>query len=378
MMAFLKIRAKILIKLVIFFLPVIIAGCGNDGGSDSAGTMVVLSPTIEPDVLDEVYSYFQTYYLFQDAVRPPENNETIPDYVYSYHSVKDIYTEYLNENVMTSLLDSLNIEDKIVVHKYEPDTLYINFTVFAGGTARRVSDTIDDHIAKGYTKLILDLRLNTGGYPDEAAALVDYFTSGATDGIITKITGPAISEIYRLGEINLLGGNKEDVFDASNMVVLTSGMTASAAEILIGGLTHFNEATQIGSTTFGKNRLLFVLILNEIASDRNDGIAINCAKIFNAGDADSDLDREGIGYTPINEPDSEFVTHTPFLIASDYLDFLEDDPLASDWHIPKDVLNNLYSQAYWRGFSEVAMVTGSGKLFTHTVTPAAAMSPDTF
>lgn len=338
-----------LISLIILIsFPV---GCSDSGDKWTSHE----TPSYER-LLEYIYQNFSDYYVYPDAVRIPQENETPIEYINSYQSENDLYTQYHSAVEMNYILDSIDSDETLIVRTYSPSTLYIAFDSFTNGTARRVADTIESHINEGYDQLILDLRLNSGGYPDEAVALLDYFTDQPAGTDLYLSEGAYETIQYQKNDVDyLLGSNEtEYVFNSSSMYVLTSGLTASAAEILVGGLIHFDEATQAGSTTFGKNRSYYLFSLSDTTGD---GYSMTNAVIYHAGDMHRLFDREGIGHTP----ETGNMSITPFDRAAGVFGIAGSDPLTDDWDISYTALNNLYSQDFWRGQYTVATLIRFGK-----------------
>jgi len=317
------------------FCPVI-AGCGSNGGSSEHVNIPEDSGTNETEIVQGAYNIFVKYYFDNDLVQVPYEGQTLESYVDSYRSPDDIYTKYLDSSEISDLINRLETEENLVVRWYSPSILYIAFDKFVQGTAERVTETINFYITQeGCDKLIFDLRVNGGGSIDESTAILDYFvTNVPIETTLCRIAGQQIDEEYKLGDSSYLYGN-EDVFDSSNMYILTSSYTGSAAEILVFGLTYFDEATQIGSTTFGKNR-----VISYFKHKRGDGFFITRAIVYHA----DNIDREGIGITP----EFDNLTTDPFIAVTNILDIDAPDLLQKDWLISDDALSYLYSQSYWR------------------------------
>jgi len=91
--------------------------------------------------------------------------------------------------------------------------------------------------------VILDLRGNHGGFLDEAVKIADMFLD---EGIITYTLSSDNAEpaYYTAG--------KGDILSGKPMVILTDGLTASAAEVLAAALSEQNRAVIIGTKTYGK------------------------------------------------------------------------------------------------------------------------------
>ncbi|GAB4235593.1 MAG: carboxy terminal-processing peptidase [Chlamydiales bacterium] len=110
-----------------------------------------------------------------------------------------------------------------------------------------IRDAIHSLRQKGPLRgLILDLRDNTGGYLSQAVKVAGLFI---TNGIIV------ISK-YHDGEIRVYRDLDEQVYYRGPMVVLTSKMTASAAEIVAQALQDYGIALVVGDEqTYGKGSI---------------------------------------------------------------------------------------------------------------------------
>ncbi len=91
--------------------------------------------------------------------------------------------------------------------------------------------------------LVLDLRDNPGGYPEEAVPVADMFLSGGV--IVTEVSRSGPPEIHR--------AHGEGTYHPVPLVVLVNGRTASAAEIVAGALGHHGRAVLVGTRTRGKH-----------------------------------------------------------------------------------------------------------------------------
>ncbi|MGA1870028.1 MAG: S41 family peptidase [bacterium] len=321
-----RLWAGVLILCLLFF------SAGGCGGSDDSHII-----QDETTIVHDAYNWFSACYFDANAVREPEQSETLEEYVNSYHNQDDIYTNYFNSAEISNIKDHFASEEILIVRTYGETTLYIAFDRFVEGTAYRVATTINSYAYSGFNNLILDLRVNGGGLVDEAVAVLDYFISDRSidTPLCHKVTQDGEERYYLEDFSYLYGDGYEDIFDSSTMYVLTSGYTASATEILIAGLKYFNEATQVGSTTFGKNREVWIIYY-----DRGDGFEMTSGVIYHA----DGIDRESIGIIP----EGNFMTTIPFEEVGSLLGFSDPDPLQDDWEISEDIMPFLYSQDYWR------------------------------
>ncbi|MBD3285685.1 PDZ domain-containing protein [candidate division WOR-3 bacterium] len=131
------------------------------------------------------------------------------------------------------------------VTKLTPDIVYIKFSKFSRTAHREVADAIDSMFNKeNASKLILDIRYNSGGYLNEGVDVSDIFLERDKAVVQTRGRSPKMIRTYRSHSEPLLGDYP--------MVVLTDYGSASAAEILAGALQDWERALVIGDTTFGK------------------------------------------------------------------------------------------------------------------------------
>lgn len=121
---------------------------------------------------------------------------------------------------------------------------YLKMDIFAENLPNEVRTSLERLEKDGMTKLIIDLRNDTGGYLDKAFEVASMFIKKG------KI-------IYSLQDKS----NKVDYKDTDNnskdypIVVLVNESTASAAEILASALKDSYGATLVGNTTFGKGKV---------------------------------------------------------------------------------------------------------------------------
>ena len=331
----------------------LILGCGGGGGG--GGTA---APPDESGLVREVQTIFSQEYFNPAAVRARSREKQVQQYVDSYRCPADIYTEYFDSQEVSSMSNDLETPENLIVRTYGTGgtrTQYVCFEKFVEGTADHVIQAIEANIDLGYSRLVLDLRVNSGGWVDEVERLANYFISPAVGPVpLVSVDGPA-SERLTMLPLATPGGRTETTFDSASMMVLTSGLTASAAEILVAGLVHFDEATQAGSSTFGKNRVTKMFT----NSTRGDGCYMTAGIVWHADQLDllgqplpGQADREGVGIAP--EP--RFMSTNPFELAATSFGFFEPDPLTTDWSFSSIALANLYIPSFWR--DQVYMAAG--------------------
>ncbi|MBT8262741.1 MAG: S41 family peptidase [Bacteroidia bacterium] len=121
---------------------------------------------------------------------------------------------------------------------------YIVLTKFNRKTTIETKAALEELKADGATKIILDLRGNPGGLLNEAINIVNLFVPKGE--VIT--TTKSVIEKY-----NKTYSTRGDPVDTEiPLVVLVNGRSASASEIVSGGLQDLDRAVIVGARSFGK------------------------------------------------------------------------------------------------------------------------------
>ena len=121
---------------------------------------------------------------------------------------------------------------------------YINFNSFTDQCAKDVRRAFIDLKKRGAKKLVFDLRNNGGGSVSEAVSIVNMFLP--KDKVVLTMKG----KLQRAN--NEYKTTVEPIDTLMPIVVLVSGNTASAAEILSGSLQDYDRAIILGTRTYGK------------------------------------------------------------------------------------------------------------------------------
>ena len=121
---------------------------------------------------------------------------------------------------------------------------YINFNSFTDQCAKDVRRAFIDLKKQGAKKLVFDLRNNGGGSVSEAVSIVNMFLP--KDKVVLTMKG----KLQRAN--NECKTTVEPIDTLMPIVVLVSGNTASAAEILSGSLQDYDRAIILGTRTYGK------------------------------------------------------------------------------------------------------------------------------
>jgi C-terminal peptidase prc len=141
----------------------------------------------------------------------------------------------------------------------------IELDQFSKEAQEQLEEWIPKMLADGMKALILDMRRNSGGLLTEARDIAGLFLPRGKEVVRTvgrdqegKENRPQVERTQR-----------EPVVPADlPVVILTSRMTASAAEIVAGALQDYGRATLVGKTTFGKGSVQQLLpVLSERLED---------------------------------------------------------------------------------------------------------------
>ena len=155
------------------------------------------------------------------------------------------YSEYeYNEDEENNAIFTL-YSDRMI-----DDILYIRIRIFNKQTGKMVRQSLKNNpTAKG---VILDLRGNGGGIFNEALKVAKLFCD---DEIVTYTAGreEQNKHYYTSGKGTLYNGP---------LVVLIDGKTASAAEVLAGGLQDQSRAKIMGARSLGKGTIQKITMMS--------------------------------------------------------------------------------------------------------------------
>ncbi len=124
------------------------------------------------------------------------------------------------------------------------DIGYIVLSQFNSKTTIETKAALVDLKSRGATKIILDLRGNPGGLLNEAINIVNLFVEKGEVITTTKSVIEKYNQVYKT--------KNEPVDTEIPLVVLVNGRSASASEIVSGGLQDLDRAVIVGARSFGK------------------------------------------------------------------------------------------------------------------------------
>lgn len=157
--------------------------------------------------------------------------------------------EIERKKINTNPVVSEKIEDS--TEQLEGNIGYLEISSFDEGTAEDFKAKFEQLKSDGIESLIIDLRNNGGGIVDEALAIADYIVPKGKELLIT---------VDKNGNEDIEKSENDPIIDMP-IVVLVNENTASASEILAGALKDLDEATIVGTKTYGKGVIQQVLSL---------------------------------------------------------------------------------------------------------------------
>ncbi|GEQ84897.1 peptidase S41 [Patiriisocius marinistellae] len=124
------------------------------------------------------------------------------------------------------------------------DIGYIVLSKFNKKTTKETQSALENLKLQGAKKIVLDLRGNPGGLLNEAINIVNLFVPKGEVVTTTQSVIEKYNKVYKT--------TKEPVDTEIPLVVLVNGRSASASEIVSGGLQDLDRAVIVGARSFGK------------------------------------------------------------------------------------------------------------------------------
>jgi carboxyl-terminal processing protease len=136
-----------------------------------------------------------------------------------------------------------------IKYRIEGNIGYVRISYFNDQTTDKLKDalnTIHKKLGKNLQGLVLDLRNNPGGDPEQAVAISSLFLDA---GIIVQIKGrnPSHNHIYK--------AKGKDQLKGIPIAVLINQGSASASEIVAAALRDNHRAVLVGEKSFGKGSI---------------------------------------------------------------------------------------------------------------------------
>ena len=186
----------------------------------------------------------------------------------------------------------------IISEKLDNNIGYLEVTSFDEDTAENFKSKYEELKSQGITSLIIDLRNNGGGLVEQALKIADYIVPKGKDLLVTVDKNK--KEKVEKAE--------EDVLIDMPIVVLVNKNSASSSEILAGALKDLNEATIVGTTTYGKGVIQQLLSLRSGA-----GLKVTVEEYYTPNRTKIN----GVGIEPNEKVELPETVSNPLLVQSD-------------------------------------------------------------
>ncbi len=165
------------------------------------------------------------------------------------------------------------IRDNIPIHSVgaatmiDNETGYIFLRRFSATTEKEVTESIESLRAQGMKRLVFDLRGNSGGFLEQAAAIADQFITMEDTLVYT------IGKIKESNQIFM--GDSNRGYDDFSLIVMINRGSASASEIVSGAVQDLDRGLVVGETSFGKG-----LVQRQLPLDSGAAVRVTIARYY--------------------------------------------------------------------------------------------------
>jgi len=173
------------------------------------------------------------------------------------------YPELLVFNIKR---DKIPIYSVDVAYMINDNTGFIRINNFAESTYNEFMNGFRELRNKGMTKLIIDLRGNSGGVMDASIQIANEFLKKGQLIVYTK------GRIQQRSDFKASGNGE---FEKGDLVILIDESSASASEILAGAIQDNDRGTIIGRRSFGKG-----LVQEQINFPDASGMRLTIARYY--------------------------------------------------------------------------------------------------
>jgi carboxyl-terminal processing protease len=162
--------------------------------------------------------------------------------------------------------DKIPIYSVDVAYMINNNTGFIRINNFAESTYEEFMNGLRELVGKGMTKLIIDLRNNSGGVMDASIEIANEFLKKGQLIVYTKGRSKERSEAR---------ANGKGEFETGELVILIDEWSASASEILAGAIQDNDRGTIIGRRSFGKG-----LVQEQVNLPDGSGMRLTIARYY--------------------------------------------------------------------------------------------------
>ena len=168
---------------------------------------------------------------------------------------------------VTIIRDNIPIYSVGAATMIDKKTGYIFLRRFSATTQLEVTNAIDTLLDQGMTQLLFDLRGNSGGYLQQAAAISDQFIT-SKDTLVYTVG--KIKESNQVFSSNPKTGNSD-----FSLIILINRGSASASEIVSGAIQDLDRGLVLGETSFGKG-----LVQRQLPLESGAAVRVTIARYY--------------------------------------------------------------------------------------------------
>jgi carboxyl-terminal processing protease len=144
----------------------------------------------------------------------------------------------------TIIRDEIPIYSVLASIMLDENTGYILINRFSSTTSEEVEAALQELESEGMSRLIIDLRNNSGGYLEQAVEVADKFIAVEDTLVFTLGRGTSMDQVHR--------SHPRGTHPDYPVIVLINRGSASASEIVAGALQDLDRGLIVGETSFGK------------------------------------------------------------------------------------------------------------------------------
>ncbi|MBL51401.1 MAG: peptidase [Candidatus Marinimicrobia bacterium] len=168
---------------------------------------------------------------------------------------------------VTIIRDNIPIYSVGAATMIDDQTGYIFLRRFSATTEKEVSKALKSLRAKGMKRLLFDLRGNSGGFLEQAAAIADQFIT---------LEDTLVYTIGKVKESNqVFMGDPNTGYDDFSLIVMINRGSASASEIVSGAVQDLDRGLVVGETSFGKG-----LVQRQLPLDSGAAVRVTIARYY--------------------------------------------------------------------------------------------------
>jgi len=168
---------------------------------------------------------------------------------------------------VTIIRDDIPIYSVAAASMIDDSTGYIFLRRFSATTDTEVKKALNKLDGMGMKRLVFDLRGNSGGFLEQAAAISNLFITTPDTLVFTK---GKIRESNQVFMANPLKGRND-----FSLIVLINRGSASASEIVAGAVQDLDRGLVIGETSFGKG-----LVQRQLPLEGGSALRVTIARYY--------------------------------------------------------------------------------------------------